>query len=338
MHLDSTTRKLQLLLSAVITTNQLPIVVGWVDITSSSVTGGASVNNSNSVTAVDIVAAPAASTTRKINYLSVYNADTVVTTVVIRYNDNGTNYNEVVRAINPGETLQYTDKNGWSVLPAPVPGRLIRTVIINQGTTSHTVTNNCNSIKVYLQAAGGAGGGGATAAVSAALGGGGSAGGYAEKTFTVTPGTSYTCAVGTGGTAGAAGNNAGNAGGNTTFQVGAVTVTAFGGLGGAGMAAGTSVLSALGGASPAVSTNGDVNAGGQPGRVGQRGSGTAGTSGAGGSCLSGPGGNASNTQATGNTATVGFGGGGAGGACINGGGNVAGGAGANGVLIVEEYT
>lgn len=336
MLLDTTTRKLQVVLSAAKTTNDCPVVAAWMDTTTTSLTPGATPSNSNGVTAVDIVAAPAASTQRKINYLSVQNADTVATTVTVRYNDNATTYDEIKITIQPDESLIFTDRAGWYISPVTATGRYLGTTVLTSG-TSFTTGRATKKIYIRLQAGGGAGGGGATGATAAAAGGGGSAGGYAEKTFVVTPNTAYTYAIGAGGTAGTAGNNPGNAGGNTTFAVGAVTVTANGGLGGAGMASGTSVLSALGGASPAVSTNGDLNAGGDPGGFAQRGSGTLGCSGYGGSSYLGAGGNAVNSQ-TGGSAGVGFGGGGSGGCTLNGGADVAGGAGKAGVIIVEEFT
>jgi len=217
------------------------------------------------------------------------------------------------------------------------PGRFLRTTVLTSG-TSHTTHTSANTIFVRLVAGGGAGGGGASATSNAGCGGGGSAGGYAEKTFTVTPNTAYTYAIGIGGTAGSAGNNPGNDGGITTFTVGGTTVTANGGKGGQGMASGSTVISALGGASPAVSTNGDLNSGGDPGVYGQRGSGTTGTGGSGGSSPLGAGANARNTQGAGNTASVGYGGGGGGGFGTGNNNSVAGGAGANGVIIVDEFS
>lgn len=216
-------------------------------------------------------------------------------------------------------------------------GTYLRTVYVVNGTTTYTTSPDCNGICARGQAGGGAGGGGASAASSGAAGGGGSAGGYWEKYFAVSPSTGYTCAVGAGGTAGSAGNNAGNDGGATTLAVGATTATANGGKGGTGMAATNGVNTALGGASPAVSTNGDLNSGGGPGNPGILLSNAKGASGNGGSGTAGVGATGRITHGTGATASVGFGGGGAGGLVLSAGGNVAGGAGANGVLVIDEY-
>jgi hypothetical protein len=216
------------------------------------------------------------------------------------------------------------------------PGTFLGTTVVTNGTTTFTTTANTTKIRARLQGGGGAGGGAATAASSGAAGGGGSAGGYAEWTVTVTGSTGYTCAVGAGGTAGAAGNNAGNDGGSTTLTVGGTTVTANGGKGGGGMAAAGTPGTSAGGASPAVSTNGTLNGGGAPGGFGLRASATILASGAGGSCVFGAGGNSRTTQGTG-LQGVGYGSGGGGGTCVNNGGAVAGFAGQDGVLCIDEF-
>lgn len=203
--------------------------------------------------------------------------------------------------------------------------------------TSFTTGTGTHFIKVRMWGAGGGGGGADTAAVSAAAGGGGAAGGYAEKLFTVDPSTAYTIAVGTGGAGGTAGDNDGTAGGDTTFTVGGTTVTAKGGPGGAGAAAGTAVNSELGGAAPAVSTNGDVNGSGAPGGYSVRFTGLVGASGAGGSASVG-GGGVSKVAAGAGTAATGLASGGAGGLVLNGSGAVAGGDGTGGLIVIDEYS
>lgn len=214
-------------------------------------------------------------------------------------------------------------------------GRYLSLTSLTSG-TSFTTGGLTNSVKARVQAAGGAGGGAASAAISAAAGGGGSAGGYAEAILAVTPNTAYTYSVGTAGAPGAAGNNPGGAGGDSTFLIPGTTVTAFGGLGGNGMAATTTIISVLGGASPAVSTNGNVNSGGAPGDPGVAFTGLLANSGSGGSCALGAGANGLISGGAG-ASGVGFGAGGSGGVVLNGGSAVAGGAGLGGVVVIEEY-
>lgn len=102
--------------------------------------------------------------------------------------------------------------------------------------------------KVKVRGVGAGGSGGQSSGSLAGSGGGG--GGYFEKIVSVTPGNSYTYAIGSGGPAQGSSNTNGTAGGNTTFNDGVTTYTASGG--GAGQA--SSVISSGG-----IATNGDLN-------------------------------------------------------------------------------
>lgn len=116
MILDSTTRSIEIVLGAAVATTQPKIVAHWVDMTASATTGGATTASANSTTAVTIVSAPAASTQRKVNNLTVYNGDTASVTATIRYNDNSTLYPIITITIPVGYTLGYTDAQGWYLL------------------------------------------------------------------------------------------------------------------------------------------------------------------------------------------------------------------------------
>lgn len=339
MILDATTRKIQAFLSGAAATTNPTVTTDWVDFTATTTTAGSTPNNLNGATAVDIVAAPAASTIRKVNGLNIYNADTAPVTVTVRYNDNATLYILIKVVLAVGQTLTYTDTDGWLVTPVAstvVPGTLIKRTVLTAG-TSFTTQPNTTKALVRILAAGGAGGGGATVASQAAAGSGGGGGGYAEKEWAVVGNTAYAYTIGVGGTVGAAGANPGNAGGNSTFVgPGPVTVTALGGAGGIGMAAGTTVLAANGGSGGLISTNGDLNGAGYPGENSTRSSGLLACSGSGGSSKFGGGGASRITQGNGLIGTA-FGAGGSGGCVLNGGAATTGGAGTNGLIIVEEY-
>ena len=102
------------------------------------------------------------------------------------------------------------------------------------------------------------------------------------------------------------------------------------------MAATTTIVSVLGGASPAISTNGDVNSGGCPGSEGIAFTGLLANSGIGGTSIFGAGANGRITAGAG-SAGVGYGAGGSGGVVLNASSAVAGGAGLAGIIIVDEY-
>lgn len=115
IRLANTTDKIQVLLAGAVTTNQLPCVASWMDFTSTGAQEGRSLVNTNDANAVDFVAAPGASTYRSIDYISVYNSDTVASTVTVRYNANGTTYILRTATLAPGEMLVFTKGGGWSI-------------------------------------------------------------------------------------------------------------------------------------------------------------------------------------------------------------------------------
>ncbi len=212
-------------------------------------------------------------------------------------------------------------------------GQLIGVQTITAGTT-YTPTAGTGRIIVELWGGGGGGGGCNNAAGCA--GGGGGAGGYARYTFTGVVNANYTVAIGGGG----AGNSgaAGSAGTNTTFTNGATVVTAYGGAGGAYTAGSNGVKFMAGGAGGAVSANGTVNGAGMPGSYGQTNSNTIVNSGFGGSTSLGGGGvGRASTTGAGNAAVANTGSGGGGAATIATGSAYAGGAGAAGRIIVQEF-
>lgn len=136
MILDSTTRSLEVVLSGAITTTQPKCITAWSDITASAYAPGETVASTNSTTAVTLVAAPAASTQRKITTLNIFNADTVSATVTVRYNDNGTVYNLISIAVPSGYTLFWTDVEGWKVISGA--GSLQMGVVGPTGSTGTT--------------------------------------------------------------------------------------------------------------------------------------------------------------------------------------------------------
>ena len=110
--LDSTLKSLEIKLGGAITSNQLPYVLGYVDLLSvdQSISAvGSNDGPSNSGTAVTVLAAPASGHTRQVKFLSVQNADTVAATLTIQYNDNGTTRTIVQVALAVGDNLLYTD-------------------------------------------------------------------------------------------------------------------------------------------------------------------------------------------------------------------------------------
>ena len=113
MHLSSV-QKLQIVLTAAKTTNDMPVVVEWIDISNIALPSFQTTpTNTNGVTIVDIVAAPAALIQRKISALTVTNRDTATKTVEIYLDNNGTDYLLVSCQLSVGDMLGYSDTRGW---------------------------------------------------------------------------------------------------------------------------------------------------------------------------------------------------------------------------------
>lgn len=341
-------------------TEAIDIHASYVDYNGTVVTPGRT--NTAQITGAQtnlvVVAAPGASTQRNVKHISIRNAHaTNSTTITVFHYDGTTETSHVKYTLLAGESLQYWDERGWIVIDSsggiknsPGSGRWLKTSIITQGTTSFTVGGATNTIRVIAVAAGGGGGAvNANTANCIGVGGGGSSGGYAEKWFAVAPNTQYTCQVGAGG--GVASFPAANAGGtgsqgtNSFFVVGSTNLIANGGPGGTGaLTAANGAIVALGGTLPSISVNGDINGSGESGGAGiavvlpAGQTVNAAVGGNGGSTPFGGGGVGAKTNSAGGAAAANSGAGGAGGTACGVNTTVATGtAGANGLIIVEEY-
>jgi hypothetical protein len=113
----------------------------------------------------------------------------------------------------------------WAAVSAS--GQLIRAPQILTSGTSYTTPAGCNNILIEIIGAGGGGGSATRSTGGNANGGGGGNGIYAVKFVSVTPGTTYSYAIGSGGAAGS--SSSGGAGGTTSITIGATTYSVSGG-------------------------------------------------------------------------------------------------------------
>jgi hypothetical protein len=343
--LTSATSKLQLTTSAVGTIHVQMSAVD--DVIATGVVSPAVLPNLAPITAAgptDIGPAPPSGTARTFNGMSIRNADASIANTVTLVHTDGTNAVQIAKAaLAAGEQLVLLesgewvvkDINGYTRSNAASHGAIVKSTVLTSGTTV-VLGSTTTKVRVRGKAGGGGGGGCSSVAVATGEGGGGAEGGEAERFFQgVTPGATLTYAIGAAGTAGATTGGNGGTGGNTSITVNGTTVTANGGPGGVGMVSSATVPSVtLGGAAPAVSTNGDYNGSGMAGQNGFAASLTIAYSGRGGGK---GGGNSRITQGAGNTALANTGGGGGGSLSLNGGGAVLGGAGSAGFIILDEY-
>jgi len=135
--------KLQVILAAAKTTNDCPVTVSTRDANTGSPTAPI-VTSTNGVTAVDVISSTLLTQNKIIDSMSVYNADTVDTVVTVRYYVSSTAYIINVVTLKPGQTLQYEDQLGWSVIPSIYQTGLIASMagagtLFNTYTTSKTI-------------------------------------------------------------------------------------------------------------------------------------------------------------------------------------------------------
>lgn len=116
IRLSTTNEKIQAVLAGAITTNQLHCVVCYSDDNGTTYVGGSQYTSTNSTTAVDICAAPGASTVRDIDFLSIRNRDTVAATVTVMVDVSAADSELVKATLAVGDSLVYSHGNGWNTI------------------------------------------------------------------------------------------------------------------------------------------------------------------------------------------------------------------------------
>ena len=241
MILTTTTQKLQVFFAGARATNDCPIVIDYVDFTTTTTTPGLTPTNSNGVTTTDILAAPAASTQRKVNSVSLFNADTASVVVTIQINDNSTLYPVVsAMTVAAGAVLEYTDRIGWRVVTGSGGAKQRIAAQVQEFQANGTWTNPGSWRYVMVECVGGGGGGqgGASNGCAPNVGGGGGGGGKRTRYLFAgaTLPSTVSVTVGAAGAAGATGAGlpappTAGTGGTSSFGT---FLYAYGGAGGSG--------------------------------------------------------------------------------------------------------
>ena len=112
MILDTLNRRLQVILTTAMTTNNMPVTVTFVDKVGAAEIEGTQLSNTNGTIAALICdwttsPPPTGNVKRKITGVTVYNADTVSKTVQIRIIDGVTTYMQTSATLVAGDSLVY---------------------------------------------------------------------------------------------------------------------------------------------------------------------------------------------------------------------------------------
>lgn len=142
IYLDSTSKKLELVLAGAVAANALEVSLHYFKITPQATTterrGGVQRATSNNTTDVTIADAPELQgIIKNIHTMFVHNKDTATATVTIKIDDSGTETILVKQAIAAGESLTYEDQRGWEIL-SPITPPFIDTTPIVRGSVDST--------------------------------------------------------------------------------------------------------------------------------------------------------------------------------------------------------
>lgn len=280
-------------------------------------------------TIVTIVDEPTGSIVRNVKSINIQETTGAKCTVEVIVYDGVDTFEIFNGTLGAFGRLTLDDDGNWTV----TQGYSISQTIYLTGSGTYTVPDGVGSIYVECVGGGGGGGGCLDAATNSAAAGGGGAGAYVAKTYQTAAGGSYAYAVGAAGGGAAAGNNTGTAGGTTTFG----TLSAPGGSGGLPDTVAVIHVGGKGGAGGTSASGGDINVDGSPGETGMALAAAQAVSGRGASSAFGGGANCIKNATSVGAAASGYGAGGSGGCIISSGGDVGGGTGTIGIIVITEY-
>jgi hypothetical protein len=233
--LNSTSDKLRLVTAQA---GDIRVHAAYADLAAGAVTVGRLNTAISTATTTDIVASPAASTSRAVQLVNIWNDSTTNANRVTIQHTDGTTTVDIYSLSLPAQAgIVYVEGEGWTVIGNSRPTNI--QVFGASGTWNKPTSFNPGVVLARVWGAGGGGGGGSSLATATVTKGGGGGGGgcFVERIFrasdlgdteSVTIGAGG--AAGTGATAGGSGGD-GGVGGNTTFGA---LLTGYGGGGGRG--------------------------------------------------------------------------------------------------------
>jgi hypothetical protein len=108
---------LRVYLGAAATSNQLPIVVTYIDSNSNTFNPLAYETQTNNTTPVVVVDPPASGISRQLKYLSILNTDTTTNDVYVEYHTPTSDRRVFKQAITTNQKIEYVDSEGFEVIP-----------------------------------------------------------------------------------------------------------------------------------------------------------------------------------------------------------------------------
>jgi hypothetical protein len=161
----NSTDTLQLVLNAAHTANAMQIAVSYRDITASTFAHGRLLTTSNGVTDVNILTAPASSHWYIVDTISVFNNDTALKTVTIKYDVSAAETIIWKGDIAAGGLLYYNnDATGWTYVAPSPQGYAINVQALTSspadttpfffGTKPAAITTTAGQNKIYIRKAG----------------------------------------------------------------------------------------------------------------------------------------------------------------------------------------
>ena len=120
MTLSNVNDKVRVVLASAVTTNQLKCVVLFNNSSTPAVPKGRMLLDTNNTTAVDLLAGLQGTTSLTITQITIYNKDTVASTVSVSYYNGTDDFILTKQTLQPGETLQYNQSEGFFLGSAEV--------------------------------------------------------------------------------------------------------------------------------------------------------------------------------------------------------------------------
>jgi len=139
-------------LAVTVSANQADIVANYRDLTTTTYTPGRQLSASNNTSDVTIVTAPAASTQRLVDFISIYNRDTAAISIEIRLFNGTTSYRLVNILIPEGQTLIYSPETGFIIQGTGGYQPILSVAMHNDGSANFIMTNATNAERLALGA------------------------------------------------------------------------------------------------------------------------------------------------------------------------------------------